>query len=195
MDPTGRITIKDNFIPDLLFAYKSNVEMIVVPIGGGATKYQNDLYKLNNVVNVGVGLIPDAGTFSSIFQTEVSLDSAYNIVSTVAGMISERAGVVISYVDLLKAISTDLNIDPNKYSNDQIDSLMMCGIEQAFIKDLSKALKEKEIDTNFNCEENSSFIMNMSVYATDVYSSREQIMEIAEKVKASNENYTNVEIQ
>ena len=193
-DPDGRLTITSYYLTDFLSFQKSTKDMLAIPIGGGLTEMQKDISKLSSAVNLAMGLIPTVGPYAGIFSSDFSLSTLKDTVCSIAGMISDAAGSLLSVGDLAQLINSNPDISANNYTSSQKEYLTMCGIEQAFMKDLSEALKSNGIFNELNTEKGSSFIKNMHVLATDVYDPSGQIKNIAEQVKSTNPLYENIKI-
>ncbi|MBR0098256.1 MAG: RHS repeat-associated core domain-containing protein [Treponema sp.] len=193
-DPDGKITITTYYMSDFLAFQKSTKDMLAIPLGGGLTSAQKDISKLSTATTMAMSLIPTIGPFAGIFSSDFSVSTLKDTVSTISGMISESAGALLSMKDLALLINSNPDISAKNYTDSQKDYLTMCGIEQSFAKDFSKALNANGIYTELNKDGNSDFIKNMHILATDIYEPEEQIKNIANQVKASNPIYANVQI-
>ena len=193
-DPDGKITITTYYMSDFLAFQKSTKDMLAISLGGGLTSAQKDISKLSTATTMAMSLIPTIGPFADIFSSDFSVSTLKDTVSTISGMISESAGALLSMKDLALLVNSNPDISAKNYTDSQKDYLTMCGIEQSFAKDFSKALNANGIYTELNKDGNSDFIKNMHILATDIYEPEEQIKNIANQVKASNPIYANVQI-
>ena len=189
IDPDGRFSICDYYIPDLLLLTKPSTKVLGIPLGGGLSNTQKEIKKIHDLIFLGAGQIPNLGSFASSLTTKSFLDG----VKLISGIISQTAGAVLSMVDLLTIISTDPDIQAHNYTSNEQELLAMCAIEQSFTKDFSQALKKE----GFYNEQRmtGTFIENLEIIVSNYFTDKEILLKIANEVKNSNPLYERVQIQ
>ena len=195
-DPDGKFTFTNYCIPDLCSINKSAQQYLGIPVGGGYTSTQNSIAKLNGFIGILFGAMDSsnglASTMASMLDGKgLDAEKVKNLVTCIAGIVSETAGTYSSIVDFASAVSQNLSFDSNEYSTEQKSAMIQCGIEQAFVKDLSKALTNKGIANELNSEQGSGFIQNISVFTDDM----DEVMNIANDVKNNNCLYKDISIK
>ena len=189
-DPDGRLDITSFYIPDFCSYVKGTENKLVVPLGGNLTSTQKDISKIQGLFTLGFSFVPDVGSFATIPGSDFSIETAISLIETVVGMVVEKAGVILGFVDLLNILASDPDVLAKNYSKDQIDFIGKCAVEQLFIKDYSDALTKKGI-INSKVQE-GSFIMNLEIYDVPLFS--DELVKIAQEVKDSNPLYKDIEI-
>ena len=189
-DPDGKMDITSFYIPDFCSYVKGTDNKLAVPLGGNLTSTQKDISEIQDLMTLGFSMTPNVGNFTSVFGPDLSLNTAISLIETAVSSLSETVGMGLTCIDFLSIISSNPDTAATDYTNNQIDFIEHCSIEQLFIKDYSDALTEKGI---LNSKmQNGSFIMNLEIHDVPLFS--DVLIQTAQEVKDSNPLYKNVEI-
>ena len=189
-DPDGWFTITDFYIPDFCKMVKSAENKLAIPLGGGIDATQKDISKIQSLLTLGFSQVPTAGDFASIFGYDFSVSTGISIIEGIIGKISETAGGVLPFVDLLTILASDPDISARNYTKNQQEFLTKCAVEQMFIQDYSDALNEKGFLNKKTYQ--GSFVLNLIIYDVPLFT--DELLDIANKVKDANVMYNDIEI-
>ena len=199
-DPDGKFDVVPYHISNFQVVGPKLQKFTGIPLGGGYLQDQKDLYKVADMLQslIGASSLGKYQTLASLPTSdlkEILIETSKSVVGTIA----KSAEKVFSIADLTKALFSTPEAKAQNYTKEEKEFLMMVGIEQSFISDLSKKLLEKGFPVQEKKDRNSNFIMNITItsfseYATSGISAKDAIIFIANEVKASNELYKNIKI-
>lgn len=199
-DPDGMFDVLPYHIPNFQVGGPKLQKFTGVPLGGGYSQNQKDWFKIADILqaSLGVSSLGDYQTLASLPSNDLK-DTLIEVSKAIAGAISSSAGKIISLADLAKALFSTPEAKAQNYTKSEKEFLMMVGIEQSFISDLSTKLIEKGFPVHEKKDGNSNFIMNITItsfteYTTSGILAKDAILLIADEVKASNELYKDIKI-
>ena len=199
-DPDGMFDVLPYHIPNFQVGGPKLQKFTGVPLGGGYLQNQKDWFKIADILqaSLGVSSLGDYQTLASLPSNDLK-DTLIEVSKAIAGAISSSAGKIISLADLAKALFSTPEAKAQNYTKSEKEFLMMVGIEQSFISDLSTKLIEKGFPVHEKKDGNSNFIMNITItsfteYTTSGILAKDAILLIADEVKASNELYKDIKI-
>ena len=190
IDPDGKFTITDFYIPDFCSMVKSSENKLAIPLGGGLDQTQKDISKIQSFLTLGFSQIPSVGDFANIFGYDFSISTGISLIEIIIGKISSKASVVLLPVDLLTIVASDPNISAKNYTNTQQEFLTKCAIEQLFIQDYSEALTKHGYLNEKTYQ--GSFVLNLVIHDVPLFS--DELLDIATEVKDSNILYNDIEL-
>ena len=159
-DPDGMFDVLPYHIPNFQVGGPKLQKFTGVPLGGGYSQNQKDWFKIADILqaSLGVSSLGDYQTLASLPSNDLK-DTLIEVSKAIAGAISSSAGKIISLADLAKALFSTPEAKAQNYTKSEKEFLMMVGIEQSFISDLSTKLIEKGFPVHEKKDGNSNFIM------------------------------------
>ena len=201
VDPDGRININPYHIKDISL-YPINTRMEIIPLGGGYTETQSDLYKIADMIQALIGTtgLGDYQTIVTIPYGDLS-SIVLETVRGVAGAISKKVSYANSITDLAVALFSTPRGESSVYTKNEKEFLVMVGVEQHFILELADNLQEYGCIVKINKDGNSDFIKNITVISDNyiqtkdgIKPSKDAILFITNELKNSRAIYNDIKI-